>query len=391
MLQGLLYRVLADSSEAEGLNYVSSQPPALELMLTPFVLVSRPDAKGGDITPIEFLYNSIVERKAAVSRVMQQRRRFLAITTDAEVRSLGLKLQETRQELAKLLILRGQPGEGGLKAVPNGIGKGVDIGHTPETPLEAGRGAIYDLVREKERIEREIAERMPPSERILQRRNWAAELRRALPPCTALVEFFYYRDCDPSLVRADLERPASYLAFVIRPDAPPELIKPGFQPFPYDSLLREWRQELLGTPRNLLGDHGSFWEPLWKPIEEHLGPSTAIYIAPDGQLTRFPWAALLGRGNNRILLEDYALAIMPHGQFLLEQLTRPIGPDQAADRLLGVPMRANNQSASSGKLFGRSRTAPKPTTSSGSLCTRTGFVIQITRAGLGKRQPNRWS
>jgi hypothetical protein len=184
MFQGLLHRILADSSEAEGLNYVSSLPPTLELMLSPFV---RLGAEGGDITPVEFLYNSVVERKAALSRVMQQRRRFLASTTDPEVRSLGLKLQETRRELANLLLLQGESHVGGLKVTPNGIAKGGDLSHTPETPLEAGTGVVYDLVRKKEQIERDVAERMPPNERILQKRNLAAELRRALPPHTALV------------------------------------------------------------------------------------------------------------------------------------------------------------------------------------------------------------
>ena len=55
--QRLLYRILADCSEAEGLNYQSSQPPALELLALGLGPVSR-----------EFLFNAIVERKAAAAR-----------------------------------------------------------------------------------------------------------------------------------------------------------------------------------------------------------------------------------------------------------------------------------------------------------------------------------
>jgi CHAT domain-containing protein len=45
-----------------------------------------------------------------------------------------------------------------------------------------------------------------------------------------------------------------------------------------------------------------------------------VYIAPDLSLCRVPWAALPGSRPNTILLEDYALATIPHAVFLLDKL-----------------------------------------------------------------------
>ena len=59
---------------------------------------------------------------------------------------------------------------------------------------------------------------------------------------------------------------------------------------------------------------------VWGKIVKLLPPgTTTLYLSPDDNLARLPWAALpVGRG--RVLLEDYALATVPHGPFLLEQL-----------------------------------------------------------------------
>jgi CHAT domain-containing protein len=55
-----------------------------------------------------------------------------------------------------------------------------------------------------------------------------------------------------------------------------------------------------------------------------------VYVAPDGELTQLPWGALPGGGPDRVLLDDYALAVLPHGPFLLEQLTP--SPARSAQR-----------------------------------------------------------
>ena len=64
---------------------------------------------------------------------------------------------------------------------------------------------------------------------------------------------------------------------------------------------------------------------VWEPIDKALPPATeVVYLTPDGPLTAIPWAALPGKKPGTVLLEDYALALVPHGPLLLDQLTHPI-------------------------------------------------------------------
>ena len=48
-----------------------------------------------------------------------------------------------------------------------------------------------------------------------------------------------------------------------------------------------------------------------------------VYVSPDSVLWRVPWAALPGDKPKSILLEDYAIAVIPHAVFLLDKLWPP--------------------------------------------------------------------
>src|SRR5262249_17003884 len=61
-----------------------------------------------------------------------------------------------------------------------------------------------------------------------------------------------------------------------------------------------------------------------------------VWIAPDGELSRIPWGAIPGRELGGVLLEDYAIALVPHGPFLLDQVTANPRSDKEPDRLLAV-------------------------------------------------------
>jgi CHAT domain-containing protein len=50
-----------------------------------------------------------------------------------------------------------------------------------------------------------------------------------------------------------------------------------------------------------------------------------VYLAPDAALTGLPWAALPGVKAGTVLLEEYTLAVVPYGQFLLEALSSSRG------------------------------------------------------------------
>jgi CHAT domain-containing protein len=99
---------------------------------------------------------------------------------------------------------------------------------------------------------------------------------------------------------------------------------------PIDAAVHTWRQsierrEASSAPEQLA-------TLVWEKIVKHLpSGTTTLYLAPDDDLARLPWAALpVGRG--RLLLEDYAVATVPHGPFLLERMLHP--PTYAGPELL---------------------------------------------------------
>jgi len=367
MYQRLTAAYVSGASEAESLNYQASRPEYLELMLSIAHLMPGAD---------EILYEGFFERKSAVYRATRRRQQFVRESTDAEVRELGRKLTETRRWLARRLLLTASRDE--LRG-----------------------SAVKELSLEKEKLEREIAERLPRDRVADSPHGMVEELKKSLPPGTAFIDIYSIRQYWRNPLRNG--RVCSvpdmyYLAFVVRPDAPPTRVElPGR--FPLDSVTRRWRGEIEGNPppqpkrkaialfigrgvslqmgnvdyradhRVILQEDGvsqlgnrdqTLRAIVWEPIERELGPgTTTVIIAPEGQLARMPWAALLGKKPGRVLLEDYTIGIVPNGFVLLNRL--PNGQN-AGTKTVGlflgigdvrygtVPARAGSTSAGGGTI-----------------------------------------
>src|SRR5262249_30811941 len=75
---------------------------------------------------------------------------------------------------------------------------------------------------------------------------------------------------------------------------------------------------------------------VWEPLAKYLPKDTrTIYLAPDGNLARFAFAALPGSKPGTILLQELKIAYVPHGPALLERLIYPPQfPKGAGDALL---------------------------------------------------------
>jgi CHAT domain-containing protein len=97
--------------------------------------------------------------------------------------------------------------------------------------------------------------------------------------------------------------------------------------------VREWQvaiDERHSSPAITRLTH-LIWEPLAKALPKE---TKTLYLALDGDLARMPWAAL-PVANNRVLLEDFAIAQVPHGTFLLDQLNFAKKPE-SVDSLLSL-------------------------------------------------------
>ena len=126
------------------------------------------------------------------------------------------------------------------------------------------------------------------------------------------------------------KRTPCYVAFVLaKPLTPgPSPAKPGEgsvvrielnEAGSIDTAVRQWRAAIESrheAPEAV----ATLTRRLWQPLAPALPPGTkTLYLATDGDLARMPWAAL-PIGKDRVLLEDFAVAQVPHGTFLLDQL-----------------------------------------------------------------------
>src|SRR4029077_2801993 len=131
-----------------------------------------------------------------------------------------------------------------------------------------------------------------------------------LPPRTCFVDFYLYdRDV----------KEWHCAAFVLRPGQATQRVELG-PIIPIHQAVDDWRREIAEQNSNTKAE--LLRRMVWEPLVAHLTADTeTLYVSPDGPLGRLPWAALPGRKSGTILLEDHAVAVVPHGPYLLERLS----------------------------------------------------------------------
>jgi CHAT domain-containing protein len=276
MYQDQFEMFAAQASEAESFNFLARSPKTLSLLLS----VTR-DLQ----SPADEIYADIWRSKAAIAQVLQQRHLALLTGGDERTRQLGQDLLETRRQVARLLLAPGS------------------------NPARLQR--VNELTQRKEELERQLAQALPEMARQQNlARQSSAELVRKLPPRTCFVDFFLY-DRDVTEWHC--------VAFVLRQGQPAERVELG-PIIPIDNAIADWRREIAEQKTNAKSQ--PLRQMLWEKIARHIPADTeAVYIAPDGVLARLPWAALPGRKAGSVLLEEHAVAVVPHGPFLLDGLT----------------------------------------------------------------------
>jgi tetratricopeptide (TPR) repeat protein len=193
-------------------------------------------------------------------------------------------------------------------------------------------------------LQRELARRLPAFRRQDEGgRRGPEELAGRLPPGSAFVDIIRYED-----ILAGAEAAPRYAAFVLAPRGKPLRAELG-PAAPIDDALREWRRAVTGWapghPRQVRseleevsGAQGLTLRRLvWEPIAGHLPPGTTrLFLAPDGDLAGLPFAALPGLEAQTALLDEYVIAYVPHGPFLLESLQGQEPPAPGAGAFLAL-------------------------------------------------------
>jgi CHAT domain-containing protein len=103
---------------------------------------------------------------------------------------------------------------------------------------------------------------------------------------------------------------------------------------PLEEAVNAWREAITagrGIPPQI---PQKVRDLAWAKVRKELPDKIkVVYVSPDLALCRVPWAALPGDKPDTILLENYAVAVVPHGPFLLDRL-RP--PEPLKNRPSGV-------------------------------------------------------
>jgi CHAT domain-containing protein len=295
MYQALAYLYADAASEAEALNYLASLPLTRDLLLS-----LPPDRLPR--TTADDLYAPLWRGKAVLARIAERRHQALLAARDPRAREVWDKLQAARRHLARLLL------------APAGTAN-----VTPERLEEA--------TARKEQLERRLAKILPTFDPRPGHTPAHTQLRDRLPEGTVFMDLYYYvRFAQDPEVRGKKgeHRTASYVGFVLRLGQAVQRVDLG-PAAPIDEAIADWRQAIAGGKDSLAAE--VLRRRVWEPLARHVPADTrTVYLCPDGALTRLPWAALPGSTAERVLLEDHALALVPHGPFLLERLSRQHQP-----------------------------------------------------------------
>jgi CHAT domain-containing protein/Tfp pilus assembly protein PilF len=311
--------------QANRLAQVAPEPVALNAAAT-FPLTCGALLSVTDLLPdaVARTYEAVWHSKASLTRVYQRRHlALLAAATDPSVRRDWDLLQQLRRQREQLLLAPASaPGQ------------------------QAARQDNLDrLNAQLDQAERSLRPRLP----VLPYYEELAQLgpdalRQRLAADAVLVDLLRYTHFEYDPHRPGIQgekRTVRYLAFVLsRADV--QRVELGTAA-DLDAAVQQWRQAItLRVPGGndaarrdhdlQLRRHGQRLRDLvWEPIAKRFPAGVqTVFVAPDAELTQLPWAALPGSGPDRVLLDDYALAVVPHGPFLLEQLVPP--PARSAQR-----------------------------------------------------------
>jgi len=289
MRQKLGRRVLTMSSEAEALAFVNAQP----LTRDSFLSLTTHSSEA-----IAAAYGSVWTSKSAIARLLEQRHAAARVAGTEHAQTLDA-LKGLRRRIDQLLQDR----------------------RLPSTERDALLTKASD---ERDGLERKLAKALP----MLQRADdldalGPTALAPLLPEGAVLIDFVRYARIEYNRAKrgnAAVVRMPSYAAFVLASGRSIQRIELG-DATAIDRAAARWRTAI--ESRTETSEAKALQDLVWSKLAPHLPADTkTLYLAPDGNLASIPWAAL-PIGRDRVLLEGYAVATVPHGAFLLEQLKYP--------------------------------------------------------------------
>jgi CHAT domain-containing protein len=290
MYQGSAAGLAATAAEATALNYLGSLP----LTRDGYLSVTRHLPKADSYLPVW-------QSKAALSRIYEGRHLAVLAAASPEARSQWQALLSLRRERETLLLATADPNRAKAR----------------DKRLEA----IDEDIRTREAELRPLLPALKRSQELA--RATPVDLRKALPARTALVDLLRYVHIEQDLKvpgKKGEKRTPRYVAFVVTRQGSKRIELGAARPI--EEMLDLWRRAVVEGSTAEPGYAEKVRTLLWKPLRKHLPARTAlVYVSPDAALNRLPWAALRDAGSGRRLMEEHAVAVVPHGVMLLDRLT----------------------------------------------------------------------
>ena len=361
--------VLAElSSETEALNFAASLPNTRDVYLTVTARLpgsrKRYSATGNGVprnSQDPDVYAQIWQSKGMLMRIVSRHHQDLLATQNPEAKKHKVELDQTRLDLNRAINQPLPDASKQAERMRELTQKKEDLEKAIAVALNFPPRSPDPRLVEFEKKMRELGVRdfsLPKQQtqpnRVRARgevENW--HLGDLLPPKSVFVDFFRYDRVDYDQEKRETRTP-HYAAFVLGPHRGARRVELG----PADVIemdLKSWRSDIEFKRPSDAARRLS--ERLWIPLLKHEwtevargrgiavgGPgrreqvrqneaeerhvvsidlpedTEVVYLSPDAELTRLPWPALPGRNPGKVLLEEHALALVPHGPFLLQQL-----------------------------------------------------------------------
>ena len=214
-------------------------------------------------------------------------------------------LQEIEQRQAQLTSLPGaqQPLLSQLRSITARL-----------SDIQLSPAQRQQLQQQRDALERQLYQLLPNlSPRVVDISQVAAQL----PARSALLEFQRFSPYDPTKPQGQRLAPPRYLALLLKPDRSITAIDLG----PAQALEANLRRALTASEQ-MLADAGTLWASLSAQLLTPLAPALqgldTLWISPDAELNRLPFAALTTPGTNTLLSDSLNLRLLTTGRELLD-------------------------------------------------------------------------
>lgn len=304
-----LQKVLAGASEHTMRTFLATQRDAASWLIS--LAQKTPDTPHA----ASAAYRAALGRKTAVFDAMLRLRQFERLAAgDSAIAAQSLRLRELRQKVANSALS------------PAG-----------SSPAEDRRKDLLEIDALETQLNRELQKALGPSRALNLDTFDLDSLATKLPADAALIELVQYTPFNFQATDQDqLWQGTRYVAFILRTGEQAEVDLVDLGPAEaIDRLVDELRAHVVGTPRavalsseeELEAEYRDIAEPLSQlvvaPLLAKIGGQARLFIAPDGEMARIPWEALLD-DQDRYLVETRSLSYLSSGTDLLRE-SIPLG------------------------------------------------------------------